>query len=264
MPTPPMPTPPTPSHDDIVRELLALPQNVRPLRFNNLVTGSQYLPIYRLAGALIEPGMMALDWGCGSGHFSYFLLRQGLTVKGFSIEASGHGLTDHLKRRFPEHYEMVAGDPEKPVALPFPDQSFDLVCSIGVLEHVRETGGSEQASLDEITRILRPGGHFLCGMLPKKYSWIEFMNRTARPNLYAHPFRYTRQDIQDLIHGAGLELSNVQTHGFLPRNSWNNRRLKPMGCKAVVNRSFNAIDRALAQCARPIAQNFMFAARRPA
>jgi hypothetical protein len=33
------------------------------------------------------------------------------------------------------------------VMLPFPDTCFDAVASVGVLEHVRETGGNELASL---------------------------------------------------------------------------------------------------------------------
>lgn len=248
---------------DIVRELLELPADIRPLQFNNLITGSQYLPIYRLAGRFIKPGLKALDWGCGNGHFSYFLLRQGLDVNGFSLEVESNALATYLRDKFPSSYNMVIGDLDNPVHLPFPDQSFDLVFSIGVLEHVRETGGTEQASLQEITRVLRPGGHFVCGMLPKKYSWIEFLVRKTRPDKHIHLFRYTKHDIDSLMRDAGLRLLQARTHGFLPRNSWNNPSLKPISGKAIVNRSFNAIDRTLAQCAQPIAQNFMFAARRP-
>jgi len=251
------------THDDIVRELLALPANVRPLQFNNLVTGSQYLPIYRLCSRFIKPGLKVLDWGCGNGHFSYFLLRQGLDVKGFSLESQSNALAAHLRQKFPESYDMVVGDPDNPVQLPFPDQSFDLVFSIGVLEHVRETGGTEQASLEEIVRVLRPGGHFICGMLPKKYSWIEFVVRNTRPDKNNHLYRYAKNDVEKMMQHAGLKLLKARTHGFLPRNSWSHTRLKPISSKPLVNRSFNAIDRALAQCARPIAQNFMFAARRP-
>ncbi len=251
------------TYDDIVRELMALPPDVRPLQFNNLVTGSQYLPIYRLATRFIKPGLKVLDWGCGNGHFSYFLLRQGLDIRGYSLEANSNALAAHLRQEFPDSYDMVIGDPDNPVHLPFPDQSFDLVFSIGVLEHVRETGGSEHASLEEIVRVLRPGGHFICGMLPKKYSWIEFMVRNTRPDKNNHLYRYTKHDIERLMKSAGLSLLKAQTHGFLPRNSWNHPRLRLMNGNPMVSRTFNAIDRALAQCARPIAQNFMFAARRP-
>ncbi len=251
------------SNSDIVRELTQLPADVRPLQFGNLVTGSQYLPIYRLASRFAKPGLKALDWGCGNGHFSYFLLRRNLQVQGFSLEPEGNALSGYLSERFSDHYAMAGGDLDNPVHLPFPDESFDLVFSIGVLEHVRETGGSEEASLREIVRVLRPGGHFVCGMLPKKYSWIEFLVRQTRPDKHAHLFRYTRDDVGRLMQGAGLKLVKARTHGFLPRNSWNHPRLKTLSSKALVNRSFNAIDRTLAQCARPIAQNFMFAARRP-
>lgn len=203
-----------------------------------------------------------MDWGCGNGHFSYFLLRQDLKVEGFSLEAESNALAPYLRNKFPDTYNMVTGDLDNPVHLPFPDQSFDLAFSIGVLEHVRETGGMEQASLQEIVRVLRPGGHFVCGMLPKKYSWIEFLVRSTRPDKNTHLYRYTKNDIAEMMKTVGLELVKAKTHGFRPRNSWNHPCLKPIGDKAVVNRSFNAVDRTLAQCIRPIAQNFMFAARR--
>ncbi len=44
------------------------------------------------------------------------------------------------------------------LALPFPDQSFDLILSQAVLEHVPDP----QAAVDEMHRILRPGGRIYC------------------------------------------------------------------------------------------------------
>lgn len=247
----------------ILEELRALPDATRPLQFNSLMTGAQYLPIYRLARRYTTPGSNALDWGCGNGHFSYFLLRQGIDVQGFTLEAGSNALEGHLKERFGDAYAMTEGDLDNPVHLPFADRRFDLVFSIGVLEHVRETGGSEQASLDEIVRVLRPGGHFICGMLPKTYSWIEFLVRHVLKGKHSHEFRYTRSDIEVMMAGAGLDLIDVGTHGFLPRNSWNHPLLKPLGNRAFLTHGFNAVDRLLAQVAGPIAQNFLFAARKP-
>lgn len=247
----------------ILSELSALPDNIKPLQFNSLMTGAQYLPVYRLSRRYAVPGQRALDWGCGNGHFSYFLLRHGLNVQGFSLDPGSNPLQHHLSDRFGDAYGMTEGDPDNPVQLPYADQSFDLVFSIGVLEHVRETGGSEQASLKEIVRVLRPGGYFICGMLPKKYSWIEFVVRQAFHGKHQHAFRYTKRDIQAMIDDAGLALVDIAAHGFLPRNSWNYRWLKPVSNQPLLTQSFNAADRALARVASPIAQNFLFSARRP-
>ena len=248
----------------ILSELCALPDSIKPLQFNSLMTAAQYLPIYRLSRRYAVPGQNALDWGCGNGHFSYFLLRHGLKVQGFSLDPGSNPLQHHLNDRFGEAYGMTEGDPDNPVHLPYADQSFDLVFSIGVLEHVRETGGSEQASLAEIVRVLRPGGYFICGMLPKKYSWIEFVVRQAFQEKHQHAFRYTKRDIQAMADDAGLALVDTATHGFLPRNSWNHRWLKPVSNRQFLTQGFNAVDRALAWGASPIAQNFLFSARRPA
>lgn len=247
----------------ILNELSALPDAIRPLQFNSLMTGAQYLPIYRLSRRYAVPGRRALDWGCGNGHFSYFLLRHGLNVQGFSLDPGSNTLQDHLNDRFGDAYGMTEGDPDNPVRLPYPDQSFDLVFSIGVLEHVRETGGSEKASLTEILRVLRPGGYFICGMLPKKYSWIEFVVRQVFHGKHQHAFRYTEREIETMIDDVGLTLIDTATHGFLPRNSWNHRWLMPVSNQPLLTQSFNAVDRALARVASPIAQNFLFSARRP-
>ncbi|MDA8020271.1 MAG: class I SAM-dependent methyltransferase [Thermoanaerobaculia bacterium] len=247
----------------LLQELHDLPNGVRPLQFASLMAGAQYLPIYRLGRRYSRPGLSALDWGCGNCHFSYFLLREGLKVEGFNLGSGGSPLANYLKDNYGEDYGMVEGDPADPVRLPFADQRFDLVFSIGVLEHVRETGGSENASLGEIVRVLRPGGYFVCGMLPKRYSWIEFLVRHAFQSKHQHAYRYTQTDIETLVEGAGLDLVETAPHGFLPRNSWNHRWLRPIGNGSLLTHGFNALDCALARAFSPIAQNFMFSARKP-
>jgi SAM-dependent methyltransferase len=64
--------------------------------------------------------------------------------------------------------------------LPFDDRSFDAVLSCGVLEHVEDP----DASLDEIKRILVPGGSFYVYKLPNRRSYLEAIAR--RVGLYYH------------------------------------------------------------------------------
>ena len=106
-----------------------------------------------------------------------------------------------------------------PVSLPYASQTFDVVLSVGVLEHVRETGGDELSSLLEIHRVLKPDGVFLCAHLPNRYSWIEAVVRHLnRPSLYTHPYRYTRKDIASLAKLAGFRTEVIRSYGLVPRN----------------------------------------------
>lgn len=201
----------------IIRELyeLAITDDERGLlQFRSIVSGHQYRWVYRQFRNYIDAGADVLDWGSGNGHFSYFLQRAGFRATGYSLEPFGYEdlLVDHS-------YRFVPGDAGEPVKLPFDDASFDAVASIGVLEHVRETGGSEDASLAEIARVLRPGGHFVCCHFPNRYSWIDWAAHHS-PCKHAHDFRYTRDDIVSLMRGAGLDLVKASRYGLLPRNQW--------------------------------------------
>ena len=56
--------------------------------------------------------------------------------------------------------------------LPFPDRSFDLVLSGGLLEHFRDPA----AVIREMARVLRPGGLFYADIVPRRpslYRWAE-------------------------------------------------------------------------------------------
>lgn len=117
--------------------------------------------------ALLGRGSTLLDWGCLYGQMTYLLERRGLCVTPFDIEAS---------RRSQTLCNVVGRTPvytRDPVALSFPDESFDAVLSSGTLEHVVDP----DASLEEISRILRPNGWLIVYNLPNRLSWIEFIGR---------------------------------------------------------------------------------------
>ena len=136
------------------------------LRFENLSTASQYWFAYENFLKHVSPqDSHVLDWGSGDGHFSYFLLSQGFNTHSFNVNTSdaynpgGFQIAEFLDSRFKDafHYKVSSGDP---VNLPYEDETFHAVVSIGVLEHVRQEGGNEIGSLKEIHRILKKGGTF--------------------------------------------------------------------------------------------------------
>ena len=242
----------------IAAELAALARGTAPelWQFASLAGAHQYLGLYRLWRRHVQAGVAALDWGAGNGHFSYFLLRAGYRATAYSFESPG------FARWLPAgDYRFVAADAREPRRLPFADAAFDAVASVGVLEHVREKGGDEAASLAEIARVLKPGGVFVCWHLPTRWSWIDFGARLV-PGAGRHAWRYTPADARRLATGAGLEIIESGRYGLLPRNIVH----RLLGAAADTPRAaalWDAADAALGAVLAPIAQNLYFVARRP-
>jgi len=164
---------------------------------------SQYPRVFDATRRYLEPGAVALDWGCGNGHFSFFLVTQGVRSVGYSFEAAppllaGEPLFEHRR-----------GDPREPVKLPFDDNAFDLVLSLGVLEHVHEAGGNARSSILELERVLKPSGHFLCFHLPNRYAWGENLRKVLKRLGSAeefHPVLYTSRSFGDLLRATTFEV----------------------------------------------------------
>ena len=102
----------------------------------------------------VWPGRTVLDLGCGGGFMSEALASRGAKVIGVDISpgaiaiAIRHAASQGLAIRY------LVGSGEN---LPLPSHSVDCVVCVDVLEHVR----SLDQVLDEICRVLRPGGVFL-------------------------------------------------------------------------------------------------------
>ncbi len=247
------------SDDAIVAELMTLAERhpgYALLQFRAVASAHQYRHLYRLVREFVPAGAEVLDWGAGNGHFSYFLLRAAYRATGYSLEE-----VSFLAASARDDYRFVKGDRDEPVRLPFEDGSFDAVASVGVLEHVPESGGDERASLAEIVRVLKAGGIFVCYHLPNRYSWIDRAARAGPWGPHHHQHRYAAEDIERLTAATGLELLTTRTYGALPRNFWH--RL-PAGLRAsrAAALAWDRLDDLLSSVLAPICQNRWFVARR--
>ncbi len=243
--------------DEILRELVARSARRDPPvpQFRSLAGARQYRSLYALVRREIPAGARVLDWGTGVGHFSYFLTRAGYRATGYSIEGVSEAawLDEPFER-------WVTGSKQDPVRLPFADGDFDAAASIGVLEHVRETGGDEHASLAELSRVLRPGGTFVCAHFPNRTSWIDLV--ASRTHRHHHPYRYTRADIARLTQEAGMELVAAGRYGLLPRNSAQ-VVLGPLANTTAGANVWDALDATVGALLDPLRQNWWFVARKP-
>lgn len=234
-------------------------------QFRSLPSASQYRKLYELTSVYVPPGASVLDWGCGRGHFTYYLLRRGYRVTAFSLEDQPE-LFAALTPEQQERLTFVRGN--DPVKLPFADRSFDAVFSVGVLEHVRELGGTELDSLVEIRRVLRFDGVLLVYHLPNRHSPIEAMARLVHrrsdpaEGFKFHHYRFTAPEIARLTHDAGLQLLDIGRYGFLPRNSTNRLPAFARSSRRIAS-AFNVTDAVLERVLAPLTQNFYFVAVTP-
>jgi ubiquinone/menaquinone biosynthesis C-methylase UbiE len=143
----------------------------------NLRSGPQMREYEAIADRVAaERSGPVLDWGCGWGQVSSLLHERGVEVEAFDYRAD-EPVHDVELEHFSGFRVQVSGDP---VALPYPDDHFAAALSCGVLEHVQDP----DASLDELRRILRPGGRLYVYKLPNRLSYLEAIAK--RMGLYYH------------------------------------------------------------------------------
>jgi ubiquinone/menaquinone biosynthesis C-methylase UbiE len=158
-----------------------------------------------------RPGRV-LDWGCGWGQMTDLLARRGIDVEAFDVNPAVSEPTRRALENFPPHTALISGDER---TLPYPDGGFDAVLSCGVLEHVVDP----DRSLDELRRVLRPGGRLFVYKLPNRYSYLEKIAKVT--GLYyhgrlEHDRLYTPFSARDIVERHGFVVTELRRANMLP------------------------------------------------
>ena len=146
-----------------------------------------------------QPGRV-LDWGCGLGQITSLLRARGVETEPFDYKEDVAEPTRRPLEHYPDEQALHSNDPVK---LPYGDDEFDTVLSLGVLEHVADP----DASLDEVARVLKPGGTFYVYKLPNRFSYLEWIAKKL--GLYYHgklPY--------DRLYDKRRTISILERHGF--------------------------------------------------
>jgi len=184
-----------------------------------------------------------LDLGCGRGGVAEVVWRDGHFAAGVDPDASS--LAEHRALGMP----VVRGIAEN---LPFANDSFDLVVSVWVLEHLVDPLGA----FIEVRRVLRHGGHFVF-LTPNLLNPLMVMNRIGKalpalqrrlvPRVYGRdeadtfPVQYranTEREIKTYAQASGLRIHELRVvpdptyiamNGLLFNASVMSERLMPKG-----------------------------------
>ncbi len=229
----------------------------------------QYLRLHAAVDAQLErlrvlgdPNPLIVDWGAGIGHFSYVRQQLGDRVEAHTLrdpEAAPYSTSLEI---LSEYSDLPTRPTDEPVRLPFEDGEVGIFVSCGVLEHVHEGGGSVQDSMEEIARVLRPGGAFVCAHLPRTKSWIEWSHRRSGGSHHDRLFR--RDEVLRLHEGTDLEPAReLARYGVIPRNQIAQRLQRKDRDSVSIGRGLHALDRVASKVAFPITQNYIFVMQKP-
>ncbi len=171
-----------------------------------------------LAGADGRESGVILDDGCGVGEYMTRFAEHTSHIYGLEFDPG------HVVSASRLGHKVVHGAGEH---LPFNDETFDLVLSHEVLEHVED----DRAALEEIVRVLRSpnsefsGGGRLVLFVPNRgypfethgiylrgrYRFgniplVNYLPRRFRDRLAPHVRVYTRGDLERLFHGLPIKI----------------------------------------------------------
>jgi SAM-dependent methyltransferase len=156
----------------------------------------------------IPKGSKILDLGSASGGNTLVMMSLGYDVT--SLEYSQVGVDIQVKKGIP----VLQADARK---VGLPDNSFDACICLDVLEHI----GEDSLVLDEIFRILKPGGLFLFSVPEDMSLWSE------HDVAVSHIRRYEKSQFVRQIEAAGLSVAHTRSVNVILKPILKLKRKRP-------------------------------------
>jgi len=188
---------------------------------------------YDIAEQLTHPGKIILDIGCGEGNLLFRLKDKFDELYGLDVAPSrlkeAEAKIKEIDPSKASKFKFIEGNADSP--LPFPNESFDVITCIAVMEHVYDIF----SLVKEMFRVLKPGGYvvaevpniaylkhrisLLLGLLPvtsSPYNWKE----VGWDGGHIHYF--TMKKFSLLFSSQGFRIEEKCGSGFLAklRNWW--------------------------------------------
>ena len=201
--------------------------------------------------ALSTPARL-LDLCCGWGRHTIRLAQRGYVATGLDLSTYHIELARNASREAGVHVDWIEGDMRR---IPFPDASFDAVINMFTAFGYFDDRENQDV-LDEVARVLAPGGRFLIDVINRDYlmgvfresDWREdqeggvilerrrwdasagrihaewiLIDADGRRRVHPHDERvYTLQELASCLTSAGLQVRTVfgeYDGGPLTRNS---------------------------------------------
>jgi len=179
-------------------------------------------------------GLRVLEIGCGCGSEAELFARAAAHYTAIDLTNAAVSITRKRFQLLGLEGCFVQGDAE---SLPFPDASFDLVYSHGVLHHTPDTS----RTIREIYRVLSPGGRAVV-MLYYRDSFNYHVNLRIIRRLRAHLLR-VELGVTLCRKMFGETEEDLRRHAELIRQDWHSY----LDMQNVLNRNTDGPDNPLSQ-----------------
>jgi SAM-dependent methyltransferase len=175
------------------------------------------------AGLAIEPGDLVLDLGCGAGRHAFEAVRRGARVVAMDTDRGELERVIGMFVAMGDAGEIPAGAHGRTAvgdatAMPFEDGSFDKVIAAEVLEHIP----ADQKAMNEIARVLRPGGVAAITVpswLPERICWRLSDDYHNVPG--GHVRIFTQRELDTKLTRSGLAVrAHHHAHGLHSAYWW--------------------------------------------
>ena len=157
------------------------------------------------------PGDLVLDVGAGFGRHCFEVARRGGRVVALDYAADEvlgtratlGGMVDAGEITLQSYVGVLRGDGTK---LPFPNNTFDVVITSEVLEHIQNDVGA----IAEMVRVLKPGGRFAGTVptwFPEKINWMLSDEYHAPKSVGGHVRIYSQTELTAKLRASGLTVT---------------------------------------------------------
>jgi len=181
----------------------------RQTRLGSITQSHEVDVVFDLAGPLTS--LRLLDVGCGDGLYLVEAARRGAVASGVDISEAMLAAARQRADDADVAADLHLGDAQ---TLPFDDGSFDLVLAITVLCFLPDA----QQAIDEMSRVLVPGGRLVIGDLGRWNSWaaVRRVRGWLGSNTWRHATFRSAGQLVIMINDAGLQADEIRGAVYYP------------------------------------------------